>query len=147
MSDGRLLKLEDPSGRNITYAYDSTGRLTTVTDPNSNVYTLAYAGGRLASVTDPEGNKFSFSYYDNGYLNSFTDPLGRVTTFTFNIGGRLQSYIDARTNDQDSYQTTYTQTQDAPIPTGPNNLPIQITQESPIITTVTDPGNRRYISV
>ena len=64
-------------------------RLTSITDRNNNVTTLAYAGGDLTTVTDTYGRTLTFTYNANHHLTSETDPLGNKTSFTYNAAGCL----------------------------------------------------------
>ena len=53
-TSGLLTQITDPFGRNTTFTYTS-GRLTSVTDFAGRTATLAYDGsGRLTSVTQPD---------------------------------------------------------------------------------------------
>src|SRR5688572_12072175 len=98
------------------YAYDSEGRLHTVTldlSPEDNdivdgdvyVTTYTYEGNtrRIASVTQTDGSSVTFTYQqlDGGArVHTVTDALGRVTTFTYGeptSGGTQIETVDANT--------------------------------------------------
>ncbi|WP_134219971.1 RHS repeat-associated core domain-containing protein [Pelotomaculum sp. FP] len=122
----RLAQSRDPSGRIITYSYNTSGRLTSVTDPANRTYQLTYQNGYLTGITDPDNQTTTLSYDTSGHLLSFRDPLNRVTSFILESNGRLQAFNDARSNGQDIYRTSFSQS----------------TQSNRVVTTVTDPrGN------
>jgi RHS repeat-associated protein len=73
---GHILKITDPIGRTVQYGYDSSDRLTTVTDVNNGVTTYAY--------TDPNNPNSPTTIKDARnitYLTNTYDPSGssRVT--------------------------------------------------------------------
>jgi len=80
-SNGKLQTVTDFAGRVTTYAYDSLGRLTTITEPDPDgegaltapVTTYTYDGdsSRILTVTDPAGNVTAYTY-SNGQVLSKT---------------------------------------------------------------------------
>jgi len=73
---GHILRITDPIGRTVQYGYDTSDRLTTVTDVNSGVTTYAY--------TDPNNPNSPTTIRDARnitYLTNTYDPSGssRVT--------------------------------------------------------------------
>jgi RHS repeat-associated protein len=73
------------------FAYDTHGRLSTVTQGTRKV-TLAYnANNFLASVTDPLGQKDSFTYDADGRVLTTTLADGRILHFTYDANGNLTS--------------------------------------------------------
>jgi len=73
------------------FAYDSRGRLSTVTR-GTRTSTLTYdTEGRLATATDPAGLQNSFSYDPDGRLLSKTLPDGRVIGYSYDANGNLTS--------------------------------------------------------
>ena len=108
----------DPTpGLNLTttFGVDDLGRVTSITDPESQVTTFEYDdGGKITRQTTPEQIATAFEYDDNGRLtrrtrndggaptfvdlfqynarglvSQETDPLGRISTFTYDGMGRL----------------------------------------------------------
>ena len=52
-----------PFGRTLTFGYDASNRLSTLTGPAGEVYSYAYDSlGRLASVTYPDGRAKTYVY-------------------------------------------------------------------------------------
>ena len=116
-SNGALSKIVDPDQQTISMSYDSSNRLTALTDRNGGVtqYTSHAASGYPASSTDSLGNTTTFSYtaqpqggftfynltgiaysdgstaaltYDaKGNILTQTDAAGRKTTFTYTPRG------------------------------------------------------------
>lgn len=122
--DGRLLYRFNPEGRHLStvdtltktvlysFAYDSAGRLISITDADSNATTIERDGsgnptaivapfgqrttltvnsdGYLASVANPAGEIHQLTYTADGLLTAFTDPKGNASQFTYDALGRLQ---------------------------------------------------------
>ena len=79
--EGFQTALIDRNGNTTSYAYDSAGLLTTITDPVGLVTTFSYSGDKLASVTDPAGRTTNFAVDGNGDLTSITYPDGSTKQF------------------------------------------------------------------
>ncbi|CAL9370391.1 hypothetical protein SUDANB151_00836 [Streptomyces sp. enrichment culture] len=100
----------DHTGR----TFDSSGRLTSVTDEAGKGLALTYASGKLVSVKDaagrtttftpgadgllskvglPDGTSVSYGY-TGGLLTSVTDPAGRTSSYAYDVNKRLSSYTD-----------------------------------------------------
>jgi RHS repeat-associated protein len=88
------------SGKQVTFARDAQGRITTMTDPAGKAMTYAYdTHGDLASHTDRVGSLTQFSYSAGHYLESIQDPLGRQPIRNvYDTNGRLLSETDAAGN-------------------------------------------------
>lgn len=86
---GRLpVRIIDARGGTTSFAYDSEGRLTRVTDPTgTDVLELEYdADGRVSAVVDALNHRSTYAY-DRG-VTTATDPAGGVWTDTYD-GVRL----------------------------------------------------------
>ncbi|GAA3098348.1 hypothetical protein GCM10017600_73480 [Streptosporangium carneum] len=106
----------DPA-RTTTYAYDTHGRLETVTDPENGVTRAAWDNiGARVSTTDPMGTVTTFDYTKRGELATTTlknwtgspispqAPQDKVLeSNAYDPGGRLASRVDAM-----GRKTTYT---------------------------------------
>ncbi|MHC4499518.1 MAG: RHS repeat domain-containing protein, partial [Planctomycetota bacterium] len=80
-------------GVNYTqYAYDALGRLSKVTDAESNVTeTRYYPDGQVWKIIDAEGHDTITKTYDpNGYLQKVKDAEGNVTEYEYNGFGALK---------------------------------------------------------
>jgi RHS repeat-associated protein len=100
-----VTKATDPSGRFVSYGYDSAGHLSQVTDPENGVTTYNYDGSthRMLTVNDPRNNagevtqpKVSNTYYtsaDGTNLNGrvkqqiYADATSNSFTYTFDSSG------------------------------------------------------------
>jgi RHS repeat-associated protein len=117
----RITQAKDNSGRTVTYTYDGTGRLSTVTDPNNGVTEYTYdafqrmetlkdarqivfltneydANGRVQKQTQADSTFFLFNYTLNGssvIQADVTDPRGNVSRTTFNADGQITTNIEA----------------------------------------------------
>ncbi|RKX65055.1 MAG: hypothetical protein DRP41_03665 [Thermodesulfobacteriota bacterium] len=102
------------TGGTYLFSYNSTLRVTTVTDPEGNVTTNTYdPNGNLLTPVDPEGVTIEYEYYANGLLKNIKKsgikkaeftyfPDGNITRMTYDEFGRLTSKTDAN-----GYTTSY----------------------------------------
>jgi RHS repeat-associated protein len=86
-SNSLLSGVKLPDSQALSYAY-TNGRLTSVTTPGgSNGATTSYAydsSGRLDSIKDPDGNYSARNTYDSsGQVTSQEDGAGNTTTFSY----------------------------------------------------------------
>lgn len=105
-STGYLTEQVSKNGQKITFGYDASSRLTTVTDTRSRVTTFGYnANGRLATVTDPASRVHSYGYNTSAtgeagageLMTTYTDPAGKATTYAYGgtSGTELRSVTDS----------------------------------------------------
>ncbi len=104
------------------YNFDTSGKLTSITDKNGNTNTLTYYYGylsgitdkngrtttitspsRISTISDPMGRNYALAYDGRGFLSSVTDSLGNVWNFTYDNNGRMLTKKDPLNN-----TTTYT---------------------------------------
>jgi len=92
---GRPVLAQTPGLEALTYAYDSRGRLTAVTQgsgPAARSATFAYnSDSYLASIADPLGRTVSFAYDLAGRVTTQTLPDGRVVGYAYDANGNLTS--------------------------------------------------------
>src|ERR1039457_3073345 len=92
-SSGRITALSDRNGNSTSFVYTS-GKLTSVTDANSRTALLAYdANGILSTITDPLGAVYTFNY-TNGLLSSISAPDGGSWTYIYGTGNMLTTKTD-----------------------------------------------------
>jgi RHS repeat-associated protein len=78
------LKIVHPDGTQVRLRMDSSGRVTSWTDPLGNVTQHTYdSHGNLTSTIDPDGNQTGFAYDGRGNVVSSTDAQGNVTTYCY----------------------------------------------------------------
>lgn len=101
---GRLLSTRDErhTTPNTLYTYDPAGRIRTVKQALSNAstgfITTSYAydtQGNLTSVTDPNGNATNYSFNDFGEMLTQQSPVSGVSTYAYDAGGNLVETTDA----------------------------------------------------
>lgn len=101
-SAGVLQSELDRNGQGLTFSYDPSGRLSTVTDAADRVAHFAYdSNNDITSITAADGRAVTYGY-SNGDLTSVTlpDPDGSgplsapVTHYTYDAGGRLATEVD-----------------------------------------------------
>ena len=108
-STGKETSVADRNGLRVTYVYDGSNRLTTITDPYSNNTTLSYTSGLLATITDPASRVATFTHsgtnltaatlpdsggwsyaYDSAHrLTTITDPNSHATVATYDSANRV----------------------------------------------------------
>ncbi len=126
--------------RVTSFSYDTTNRITSVTDPNSQVTQLQYdtlgqltqltlpaaqsgasaqvwhytynSDGALASITDPGGNATTYTYDSNDNLLVATDTLGNTVTRTYDTGNHVLTETSAPGSGQAGQTTTTRYTYD-----------------------------------
>ncbi len=95
-SHGRLISATQGSGgetRTVTFTYNSSGYLATVTDPLGRTVSLTYdLAGRVTQQTLPDGRVIGYSYDANSNLTSITPPGRPAHTFSYNSVNRLTAY-------------------------------------------------------
>jgi RHS repeat-associated protein len=85
----RIKTITLPDNRTVSYGYDSTDNLTSVTDLRGGVTHYTYDSNHLLlTITDPRGNVVvTNTYGDYGRLASQADALGNTTYYTWTPGG------------------------------------------------------------
>ncbi len=98
-SSGRIASITDDHGLKTTYAYNESGRLSTITDPSAQTLTFTYSeSNHIKLVKDSTGREVKFAYSAAGDLESVTDALGGVTKYAYDASHRLTSITDPRKN-------------------------------------------------
>ena len=95
---GNLIAIIDRNGNTTTVAYDSSGRLSTVTDAASRTLTFTYGGSftNLAtSVSSSVGVSLSYSYDSQGRLTQITRPDQTTVSFAYNSQSLITAVTDS----------------------------------------------------
>ena len=96
-SGSRLDRVEFPDGRSEDYAYDTTGKLITITENAVNgaparVWNYDWAGDHLNKIRRPDGNAWELAYGVNG---APADGLSQVRLIgTDGVTGRVMAAFD-----------------------------------------------------
>jgi RHS repeat-associated protein len=115
---GEISSISYPAGGNVSYAYNSNGNRTQITDAHAHATQFAYNSlGRVTSVIDPKTTVTNMTYDTNGIdllqiqnglgtvamtyndkhdIISITDRLGNTTIFSYNSYGQKNTQTDAK---------------------------------------------------
>lgn len=86
-SGGHLVKATDPIQRAVSFQYDSSGNLASITDVGGAVTRMTYdANHLLLTMTDPNGGVVKNQYDTSGRVSSQIDAMGRTTTWSYGSG-------------------------------------------------------------
>ncbi len=90
---GRLSSVQDKNGEGLTLAYNSSG-LSSVTDSSGRTITVTITSGRITAIALPSGAGSVAFAYTSGLLTSVTDVLSGVLHYSYDSGSRLATIID-----------------------------------------------------
>lgn len=100
----------DRSGDTISFAYNASGSLASITDTQGRVTTFSYVNGTytgcapptssgfVSKITDPSGRLYQFTYDTNCDLTTYKDPNSKVMTFSYDSLFNLIKVTDALGN-------------------------------------------------
>jgi RHS repeat-associated protein len=103
-SDGLVTSMTDGTGT-TTYSYDGLDRLTSETNGDSQEVGYGYnADYQVTTITYPNGHAVDQSYDDDGRMDSVSDWLGNTTGFAYDPDSNLQTTsFPTGTDDTDTY--------------------------------------------
>ena len=88
---GLLLTVTDTQGRQLNFAYNSSGNISKVTLPDGGTLTYAYDGNyNLASVTYPDGKSRAYAYNESSLTGGAALP-NALTGIVDEAGSRYES--------------------------------------------------------
>ena len=91
-SIGRLWTVTDAKGKTMTYAYDTMNRIKEVKDALDGITRFSYdLIGNLRYVTDAKSQIIRYEYDERDRIKKMTDQLGRVETYTYYTGAEITS--------------------------------------------------------
>jgi YD repeat-containing protein len=100
-TSGSLTEIVDRNGNTTNLAYDSIGRLSTVTDPASRQLSFTYQSNSsylVTSITSNIGLSWSYSYDSNGRLTQATEPDQSTLSFQYNSQSLISNVLDSQGN-------------------------------------------------
>ena len=77
-----------------TFTFNSSGQLTSISDPNGYSTSLSYSSGKLSTVTDPAGRTITFIYGSNGLVSEVSGPDSHNTSYGYDSSGDLTGVTD-----------------------------------------------------
>ncbi|WFE24690.1 polymorphic toxin-type HINT domain-containing protein [Solwaraspora sp. WMMD937] len=114
----------------ITYSYDASGQVASVTDPFNETTEYTYDQlGRLTKVVTPNDGTTRYAYNLAGDLLTTTDPTGAVARSTYDYLGRQETSTDVVRQTGTNHTTTYSY--------GPGGRLAQVTDPTGVTTAAT----------
>ncbi len=92
-TQGRLTSMKDRNDQGLTFTYDGSGRLATITDAAGRPATVSYNASSLVSSVSTHGRSVSYGY-TGGLLSSVTDVRGKTWSYTYEASGKLATIVD-----------------------------------------------------
>nr|WP_245891221.1 DNRLRE domain-containing protein [Desmospora activa] len=89
------------------YQFNTTGRLTSITDANNNKTTISYTGSNPTSITDASGRKVNLTFNTSNRVTKVTDPANRTTEYTYDTAGNLKTVTKKDAGDKTLSTVTY----------------------------------------
>lgn len=89
----------DRNGNTTQLAYDSQGRLATVTDPASRHLNFTYISSTsnlVSSVSSDAGVTYSYSYDGQGKLGQVTKPDNSTANFAYDANNNIVTVTDSQ---------------------------------------------------
>ncbi len=97
-ADGATLtQVTDPSGRTLSFTYDTSARVTQVADSAGRSVAFVYSTGttnRLVTIVEAGGGPWDFTYDSTGRMLTKTNPRRDIVRYGY-TSGRLTSVTDA----------------------------------------------------
>ncbi|MCU1417165.1 MAG: hypothetical protein JWP32_1339 [Schumannella sp.] len=81
-----------------TYVFDSTGKLTSITDRFGNTVDYSYTSGQLSSIEGSGGREVDLTWV-SGRVTEVEDSAGRTVTYSYDGNGNLVEVVDAAGED------------------------------------------------
>ncbi|WP_164978566.1 RHS repeat-associated core domain-containing protein [Pseudoxanthomonas composti] len=82
-ANGRPLTIRDERNVGLTYSYNASNQLATVSHTSGRAISLTWSNGKISKITAPNGKVYTYAYNSSGYLSSAARPdsLGTRTYF------------------------------------------------------------------
>ena len=97
-ADGKITQISDEYGNKLDYTYLTNGLLHKITRINSASLTFAHnSAGKVTTITNPMGKVYTYQI-NYGALNKVIYPDGNDKVYGYGIGSRLYSITDENDN-------------------------------------------------
>ena len=91
----QLIKIVQPNGGIIRFAYDEAGNLTETKDSEGNIWKKQYdADGNVTKEINPLGHTTQYKYNNDNQIVEITDAKGGSKKIQYNDLGQMTSYSD-----------------------------------------------------
>jgi YD repeat-containing protein len=91
---GRLVKYTDSFGNQVSYTYNGSGLLSSITLPGGNTVTYKYdLANRLSQVADWQGDSAVYSYDAAGWPLSVSFTGGPIAVYQYDAAHRLRAIV------------------------------------------------------
>ncbi|WP_190239979.1 DUF6531 domain-containing protein [Pelotomaculum schinkii] len=138
-TNNRLTGVTDTAGRTVTYTYDNEGNLATVQDVLGNVTSYHYNTQGLTEIIASGGNTLLSNIYDSGKVTHQTDGSGNTTQFSYDPDNHRTTMLSALGN---TITTTFDEKYRSTNITYPGNITGTYTYDiNNCLTSITDPLN------
>ena len=107
-SNGRPLTIKDERGLGLTYAYNGSHQLATITHTSGRSISVSWSNGKIVALTAPNGKVYGYGYNGSGHLASVVSPD--------NLGTRTYHYEAANVGALTGISWPATPAQAAPPP-------------------------------
>lgn len=87
-TSGKLASWDDANSNTVSFTY-SGDLLQSVSNSFNRTLSLTYSNGRISQVSEGTGRSIGYSYDANGNLTSLTDAAGNTTSYVYDIDGRM----------------------------------------------------------
>jgi len=105
---GRVTRVSDPAGRDLTFSYNVDGRCTRITTPDSREILFGYDSSQnLTALTDMAGYQARYVYDETGFLKKMT-TAGRVNRFAWKVRPGYEDASSAQDNAGDKIISSVT---------------------------------------
>jgi RHS repeat-associated protein len=88
-TSGQLSTVTEPTGRFISFGYTGADITTLYDFTSTRNWSYGYTGTDLAAINDPAGRQTRFGYDSNHHLNYVSDPRGLQTFFDYDGSNRV----------------------------------------------------------
>jgi RHS repeat-associated protein len=116
-SGGKVTSITDRNSNTLTFSYDSNKNLTSITDPSGRVISLGYdLNNRINTITDPNSNTHSFTYTNDtltGISTKSYELIAKSWSYTYDPNAFMLTKTDPM-----GYTTTYTYDENHRVLTG-----------------------------